>query len=216
MEQTPTFAESPNDALSMALQNVLLKQVLDAAVGSAARDPLGSSTVPTTGDHHSQNSSGLMSQMTNPVINFPVFDSSSMFGSAANSTTTGGPNLLSFVTGQGNPAGVRTAFIAPATNAGIAPAPVPSQGGSSVHHEAHPSSSSAPGQTTIQIKAAPPDQSTVLKSDPQSVINGNAAAAAAAVESHAWEPCKVCGDKASGRWCFIFSLSLSLLLDRDE
>lgn len=202
---TPATAPS-DDNLSVVLQNLLVKQLLEATI--TQKPSVGSGA----GSEQSSAPSALQSTPLHATFSDyrVVCTNAAPFGpdSVSHSLHSNVTPLLPMTPG---PSALRASFIRPSPRISPSPAPLPSSS-----QNANQSTSFGPVSTSLTISTARPSTDPVPVVEPSRspnaplTVNGSHKFGPLAVkssealmnitgESHAWEPCRVCGDKASGR-----------------
>ncbi|KAK4474177.1 hypothetical protein MN116_003477 [Schistosoma mekongi] len=203
-----------DDNLSSALQNLLFKQMLSVNTGTNAYTSIGPGKNPVpaisqSGQHTSQNDCRPMnsdeSNSSSEKLITPTYSLASSFLSlhSPNSTNNINNNNSSC---NNNP---RNSFTRPSSR--ISPEPI-------ISASSPPSSSSTPSficpnqSNPSTGEFYPPNEAvasspnslllngcTPVGTSPNAALNMNQTAVNLSNDNQSWEPCRVCGDKASGR-----------------
>lgn len=203
---TPAAAPA-DDSLSVAIQNLLVKQLLEAnntqkpdtGPGIGGDQPNAPSTLQATPMHTTFPDYRVLCTSTAP------FGSDSASQSLHPNAT---PTFLSMTPGPSTP---RTSFIRPSPRISPSPTPLPP---SSQNANVATSLGSLSTSLTISTTRPPTESSPAVEPaiSPNTPLSANGSHKFGPLasksndtlmnltgEGHAWEPCRVCGDKASGR-----------------
>ncbi|KAH8852376.1 Nuclear hormone receptor family member nhr-41 [Schistosoma japonicum] len=202
-----------DDNLSSALQNLLFKQMLSVNTGSNAYASVGSGrnsvhAVSQSGQHASQNDCRPMnndeSNSSSEKLITPTYSLASSFLSLHSPNSTNNINNNSSCNNN-----LRNSFTRPSSR--ISPEPI-------ISASSPPSSSSTPSficpnqSNPPTGEFYPPNEAlasspnslllngcTPVGTSPNTALNMNQTAVSLPNDNQSWEPCRVCGDKASGR-----------------
>ncbi|CAH8455404.1 unnamed protein product [Schistosoma turkestanicum] len=196
-----------DESLSSALQNLLFKQMLSVNTGSSAySSSLGSgrNSSSQSGQHTSLNDCRSMNNDESNCSAEKLIPPT--YSLAPNFLSLHSPNSTSNCSNNNNP---RNSFVRPSSR--ISPEPITSA-------SSPPSTSSTPSFICPNQSNPPtgefyPPNETVASSpnslllngctnvgtSPNTALNMNQTAVNLSNDNQSWEPCKVCGDKASGR-----------------
>ncbi|OON22417.1 zinc finger, C4 type, partial [Opisthorchis viverrini] len=203
-DNTTTSVPSSDDSLSMALQSLLIKQLLDATSSSAVQQKQftisGSSNDPSTG-----------SVLPTSFSDCRIICGPNQFRSETLSQTLN-PSVSTIIPAVSNTVSTRSTFARPSR---ISPSPMSANSTTisqtpniSVSFGTCSTPSSTPcillsNEVTTSNEHSRSPNTSLTTSNSSNKLEGMTgktdAVASVAGEGHSWEPCRVCGDKASGR-----------------